>query len=81
MIMKFEETGDFGVLPGRGLKPVGTETVEEVATAVVERTSSETSSLQQALSTTAVVTSSTVSVPIGSRPLPGNRPKSLVSSN
>ncbi|GFV19737.1 uncharacterized protein TNCV_479631 [Trichonephila clavipes] len=40
MIMKFEETGNLGVLPRRGRKPVGTETVEEVATAIVERTSS-----------------------------------------
>ncbi|GFV56749.1 uncharacterized protein TNCV_2539511 [Trichonephila clavipes] len=40
MIMKFEETGNLGVLPGRGRKSVGTETVEEVATAMVERASS-----------------------------------------
>ncbi|GFX60800.1 hypothetical protein TNCV_4977761 [Trichonephila clavipes] len=39
-IMKFEETGDLGVLPGREGKLVGTETIKEVATAVVERTSS-----------------------------------------
>ncbi|GFX14932.1 hypothetical protein TNCV_1486731 [Trichonephila clavipes] len=40
MIMKFEETGDLGVLPGRRRKLVGTESVEEVTTAVVERASS-----------------------------------------
>ncbi|GFV97484.1 hypothetical protein TNCV_2039921 [Trichonephila clavipes] len=45
--MKFEETGDLGVLPGRGREPVGTENVEEVATAVVERASSSQSILQQ----------------------------------
>ncbi|GFW73837.1 hypothetical protein TNCV_1542911 [Trichonephila clavipes] len=39
MIMKFEKTGDLIVMPGRGWKPVATETVEEVATAVVERAS------------------------------------------
>ncbi|GFX34871.1 hypothetical protein TNCV_2328111 [Trichonephila clavipes] len=39
-IMNFEETGDLGVLPGRGRKPVETESVEEVATTVVERASS-----------------------------------------
>ncbi|GFS62198.1 hypothetical protein TNCV_477241 [Trichonephila clavipes] len=37
MIMKFEETRDLGVLPGRGWKPVGTESIEEVATTVIER--------------------------------------------
>ncbi|GFW88899.1 uncharacterized protein TNCV_2683331 [Trichonephila clavipes] len=35
MIMKFEETGDLGVLPGRERKPVGVETVEEIAIAVI----------------------------------------------
>ncbi|GFT67740.1 hypothetical protein TNCV_271441 [Trichonephila clavipes] len=30
MIMKFEEIGDFGVLPGRERTPIKTETVEEV---------------------------------------------------
>ncbi|GFX17300.1 hypothetical protein TNCV_3553071 [Trichonephila clavipes] len=35
--MKFEETGNLGVLPGRGRKLVGTETVEEVTTAMVEK--------------------------------------------
>ncbi|GFY33988.1 uncharacterized protein TNCV_4596961 [Trichonephila clavipes] len=40
MIMKFEETGNLGVLPGKGRKLFGTETVEEVAAAVVERASS-----------------------------------------
>ncbi|GFU71699.1 hypothetical protein TNCV_3036391 [Trichonephila clavipes] len=40
MIMKFDEIGDLGVLPGRGRKPVGTETVEEVAIAAVESASS-----------------------------------------
>ncbi|GFU93186.1 hypothetical protein TNCV_3915551 [Trichonephila clavipes] len=34
------EAGDFDVLHGRGRKPVGTETVEEVTTAMVERVSS-----------------------------------------
>ncbi|GFW98884.1 hypothetical protein TNCV_4655111 [Trichonephila clavipes] len=38
--VKFEETGSLGVLPGRGRKPVGTETVEEVTTAMVERATS-----------------------------------------
>ncbi|GFX12789.1 putative DD41D transposase [Trichonephila clavipes] len=40
MIMKFEETGNLCVLPGKGRKSVGTETAEEVATAVIERASS-----------------------------------------
>ncbi|GFX34802.1 uncharacterized protein TNCV_2327421 [Trichonephila clavipes] len=40
MIMKFEETGNFGVLLGKGRRPVGIETVEVVATAMVERASS-----------------------------------------
>ncbi|GFV83781.1 hypothetical protein TNCV_2555671 [Trichonephila clavipes] len=31
MVMKFEDSGDLGVLPGRGRRPVGTETIEEVA--------------------------------------------------
>lgn len=39
MIMKFEATGDFGVQPGRGRKPVANETVADVTTAVVERAS------------------------------------------
>ncbi|GFU59386.1 transposable element tc3 transposase [Trichonephila clavipes] len=39
MIMKFEETGNLDVLHGRGRKLVATETVEEVATAMVERAS------------------------------------------
>ncbi|GFW28799.1 hypothetical protein TNCV_201221 [Trichonephila clavipes] len=47
MIMKFQETGDLGVLPGRGRKPVRTESVQEVATAVVERASSSPSILRQ----------------------------------
>ncbi|GFY21952.1 hypothetical protein TNCV_3295961 [Trichonephila clavipes] len=44
MIMKFEETGDLCVLPGRGWKPDGTEIVKVVAIAVVERASSSISS-------------------------------------
>ncbi|GFW26092.1 uncharacterized protein TNCV_3308631 [Trichonephila clavipes] len=40
MIMKLEETGNLDVLIGRGRKPVGTETGEEVTTAMVERASS-----------------------------------------
>ncbi|GFX42478.1 neutral ceramidase 2 [Trichonephila clavipes] len=40
MTMKFQATGDLGVLPGRGWKRFETETVEEVTTAVVERASS-----------------------------------------
>ncbi|GFU19368.1 hypothetical protein TNCV_3032821 [Trichonephila clavipes] len=39
MIMKCEDTSDLGVLPGRRRKPVGTETFDEVAAAVVERAS------------------------------------------
>ncbi|GFW33396.1 hypothetical protein TNCV_2795631 [Trichonephila clavipes] len=35
--MKFEETGDLGVLPGRGRNRFGSESVEEDAIAVVER--------------------------------------------
>ncbi|GFT84950.1 transposable element tc3 transposase [Trichonephila clavipes] len=41
--MKFEQTGNLGVLPERGRKPVGTETVKEVTTAMVERASSSLS--------------------------------------
>ncbi|GFU39462.1 uncharacterized protein TNCV_5011201 [Trichonephila clavipes] len=40
VIMKFEERGDLGVLPGRGPTTVGTETAEEVSSAVVEKVSS-----------------------------------------
>ncbi|GFW55574.1 hypothetical protein TNCV_119581 [Trichonephila clavipes] len=43
MIINLERDWRFffwGVLPRRGRKPVGTESVEEVATAVVERASS-----------------------------------------
>ncbi|GFS95298.1 hypothetical protein TNCV_2631121 [Trichonephila clavipes] len=40
MILKFEETGTLNVLPGRGRKPVGTETATEVTTAMVETASS-----------------------------------------
>ncbi|GFS62268.1 hypothetical protein TNCV_5031431 [Trichonephila clavipes] len=43
MKMKFEETGDLGVLLGRGWKPVGIETAEDVATTVVEKASSSQS--------------------------------------
>ncbi|GFV64168.1 hypothetical protein TNCV_3206761 [Trichonephila clavipes] len=39
MITIFEEIVDLCVLPERGRKSVGTDTVEAVATAVVERTS------------------------------------------
>ncbi|GFT33932.1 hypothetical protein TNCV_4384081 [Trichonephila clavipes] len=39
MIMKLEETGDLDV-PGRGRKPDRSESLEEVATAVIERASS-----------------------------------------
>ncbi|GFU20379.1 uncharacterized protein TNCV_1575311 [Trichonephila clavipes] len=38
--MKFEQTGDLSVLPGRERKSVSIETVEEVAADVVERASS-----------------------------------------
>ncbi|GFU47307.1 hypothetical protein TNCV_3822941 [Trichonephila clavipes] len=40
MIMEFEETGNLGVLPGRGRKQVGTETVEVVTTDTDEIVSS-----------------------------------------
>ncbi|GBL61795.1 hypothetical protein AVEN_273679-1 [Araneus ventricosus] len=39
MIIKFEETGESGVLQGRGWKRLSNETAEEVALAVVERAS------------------------------------------
>ncbi|GFX58084.1 hypothetical protein TNCV_4048421 [Trichonephila clavipes] len=39
MIMKFEETRDLDVLPGRGRMPVGAETAEKGATTIVERAS------------------------------------------
>ncbi|GFW47018.1 uncharacterized protein TNCV_3486301 [Trichonephila clavipes] len=38
--VKFEKTGSLGVLPGRKRKPVGTDTVEEVATDMDEKASS-----------------------------------------
>ncbi|GFV12499.1 hypothetical protein TNCV_1792781 [Trichonephila clavipes] len=38
MIMKFEEIGVLGALPERGWKQVGTETVQQFATAVIETT-------------------------------------------
>ena len=37
MMMKFENTGDFGVAPGRGRRPIPMEVVDEVAVAVVDR--------------------------------------------
>ena len=37
MIQKFEETGDSGVMRGRGRKWISNETEEEVAFAVLER--------------------------------------------
>ncbi|GFU05562.1 hypothetical protein TNCV_3291791 [Trichonephila clavipes] len=40
MIMKFEETGELGVLPGRGRKLVGTDRVEIATTAVKSASSS-----------------------------------------
>ncbi|GFW58158.1 uncharacterized protein TNCV_2743021 [Trichonephila clavipes] len=40
MIMKFEKTGDLGVLPGREWKQIATDTVEEGATDEVEKASS-----------------------------------------
>ncbi|GFT48089.1 hypothetical protein TNCV_178591 [Trichonephila clavipes] len=40
MIMKFKDSGDSGLLPGRGRKPVATETVQEVTTVLIERDSS-----------------------------------------
>ena len=38
-IKKFEETGDFGVMQGRGWKRNSNETVKEVALAVLEKES------------------------------------------
>ena len=40
IIQKFQETGDSGIMQGRGRKRVSNETVLEVAHAVVERESS-----------------------------------------
>ena len=37
MMMKFENTGDFGVAPGRGRQPIPMEVVDEVAVAVADR--------------------------------------------
>lgn len=41
MMKKFETTGQLGILPGRGRKPVSSASVEDVATAVVEATSQD----------------------------------------
>ncbi|GFW68063.1 hypothetical protein TNCV_1618241 [Trichonephila clavipes] len=49
--MKF---GEFGVLPERGRKPVETETVEEVATAVAERASNFLYLSNQSISVTRI---------------------------
>ncbi|GFU84415.1 uncharacterized protein TNCV_994451 [Trichonephila clavipes] len=48
--VKFEETGNLGVLPGRGRKLVEPKTVEEVATTIFERASSPTYSSASGLS-------------------------------
>ena len=50
--MKFEETGNLGVLPGKGQKLVVNETIKEVTTAVAERafTSSYSSASAQTVS-------------------------------
>ncbi|GFW71423.1 hypothetical protein TNCV_538411 [Trichonephila clavipes] len=45
MLIKFELTEYLGVLPGRRKKPIGIESVEEVATDAVERASSSIYSL------------------------------------
>ena len=37
MMMKFENTGNFGVAPGRGSRPIPMEVVDEVAVAVADR--------------------------------------------
>ena len=37
MIIKFENTGDFGVPPGRGRRHITMEVVDEVAVAVADR--------------------------------------------
>ena len=37
MVMKFEKTGDFGVAPGRGRRPIPMEAVDEVAVAIADR--------------------------------------------
>lgn len=37
MITKFEESGELGVLQGKGRKRISDETVEEVALLIVER--------------------------------------------
>ncbi|GBN70932.1 hypothetical protein AVEN_197089-1 [Araneus ventricosus] len=39
MIQKFETTGQFGILPGRGRKQIPSPSIENVATAVVEASS------------------------------------------
>ena len=36
-MMKFGNTGDFGVAPGRGRRPIPMEVVDEVAVAVTDR--------------------------------------------
>ena len=36
MMMKFENTGDFGVAPGRGRRPIPMEVVDKVAVAVAD---------------------------------------------
>ena len=41
IIAKFEETGSFDVKRGRGIQPVSPATVEDVATALQEQTSSD----------------------------------------
>ena len=39
MIQKFEETGDLGVMQGRGRPRISNETIEEVVFDIVERKS------------------------------------------
>ena len=37
MMLKFKNTGDFGVAPGRGRRPIPMEVVDVVAVAVADR--------------------------------------------
>ena len=52
MMQKFETTGQLGILPGRGRKQIQSSRVENVATAVVEASSSQ--SLHVGVSVTVV---------------------------
>ena len=48
LMMKFENTGDFGVAPGRGRQPIPMEVVDKVAVAIADHAESAPNSATSA---------------------------------